>query len=214
MHPITLNSNKDSYEFTIPDLFIEYNRNKTNFNITYEAKIEEGQIEPISIPKSLFKKLEAYFKEKNCAIKKNTIDCSNKPDIMNKTNIKFKIDKYDFQFAIWKNEKFNLKVNDDANDESIILTSEFTGNYARVYDIDNNKIFFSDFGGYTSKNKETSPLVIVLISVGGLLLIGIIVAIIVICVQRAKGKNLTTKVNTISFTADKNDDDDEESLLY
>jgi hypothetical protein len=214
MHPITLNLSKDVYEFKIPDLFIEDNLNKTDINKSYEAKIEEGQIEPISIPKTLFEKLEKYFKdfkEKNCTTKKNTIVCSNKTDIMNKTNIKFKINNYDFQFAIWKNGKFNLKVIDS---ESIILTSEFTGNYARVYDIDSNKIFFSDFGGYVSKNKESSPLVIVIISVAGLLLIGIIVLIIVICVQRARGKNLTNKVNTVSFTADKADDDDEESLLY
>jgi hypothetical protein len=211
MHPINLDLNKDGYEFKIPDLFIEYNHNKTNIDIKYDAKIEEGQIEPISIPKTLFKKLEEYFNEKNCTTKKNTIVCSNKTDIMNKTNIKFKINNYDFQFAIWKNGKFNLKVIDS---ESIILTSEFTGNYARVYDIDSNKIFFSDFGGYVSKNKESSPLVIVIISVAGLLLIGIIVLIIVICVQRARGKNLTNKVNTVSFTADKADDDDEESLLY
>ena len=214
LHPITLNPNNDSYEFTIPDLFIEYNLNKSKINNTYKAKIEEGQIEPISIPKTLFEKLEKYFKdfkEKNCTTKKNTIVCSNKTDIINKSNIKFKIDKYDFQFAIWKNGKFNLKVIDG---DTIILTSEFTGNYARVYDIDKNKIFFSDFGGYTSKKKESSPLIIVLISVAGLLLIGIIVVIIVVCVQRAKGKNLKTKVNTISFTADKTDDDDEESLLY
>ena len=214
MHPITLNLSKDVYEFRIQDLFIEDNLNKTDINKSYEAKIEEGQIEPISIPKSLFKKLQKYFKDKNCTTEKNTIVCSNKTDIMNKANIKFKIDKYDFQFAIWKNGKFNLKVFDDDSIDSIILTSEFTGNYARIYDIDKNKIFFSDFGGYVNKNKESSPLIIVLISAGGLLLIGIIVVIIVVCVQRAKGKNLTTKVNTISFTADKNDDDDEESLLY
>jgi hypothetical protein len=32
--------------------------------------------------------------------------------------------------------------------------------------------------------------------------------------QRAKGKNLSKKVTSISFTADKNEEDDEESLLY
>jgi hypothetical protein len=211
MHDIPLNSNKDAYEFTISDSYIDYH-NKTNITQAYKAKIEEGRIEPISIPKSLFSILEKYFTNHNCTIKKDTIDCSNKTDIMNNAYIKFKIKKFDFQFAIWKDGKFNLKVIDG---ESLILTSEFTGYYDRVYDLENNTIFFSDFRGYSGQKKETSILTIIIISGAGLVLIAIIVIFIVVCVQRAKGKKLTNKVNTISFTADKKEeDDDEESLLY
>ena len=41
MHDIPLNSNKDAYEYTISDSYIEYH-NKTNITQIYNAKIEEG----------------------------------------------------------------------------------------------------------------------------------------------------------------------------
>ena len=213
MHSIPLIENKDGlgYDCSISDLIIEDKLNQTKDNKTYNARIEEGQLEPISIPKSLFEFFKNHFSKK-CTTENYNIICSNET-IRNSTNIKFKIKDSNFQLgSIWDGKKLNLKFIDG---NTIILTSEFTGNYHRIYDGNENKIFFSDFRGYSSKKKSNDILKIALIAGGALLIIAIIVIFIVVCVQRAKGKNLKDKVNTISFKADtKEEEDDEESLLY
>jgi hypothetical protein len=213
MHAIPLIENKDSlgYDCNISDLSIEDKFNKTKDNKTYIARIEEGQLEPISIPKSLLPLFKEHFSRRNCTIGNDKVNCPNLT-VINNTNIKFKINGLEFQLgSILKDGKLNLKFIDD---NIIVLTSEFTGNYHRIYDGKENKIFFSDFRGYSEKKKNNDVLIIVLIAGGALLLISIIVISIVVCVQRAKGKNLSKKVTSISFTADKNEEDDEESLLY
>ena len=208
MHEIPLNSKNGGFEFNISDLFIEDNLNKTNVNRTFIARIEEGLLEPISFPNSLFKTFENHFRQRNCTINKNNIHCSNKTDILKKTNIKFKINKSLYQLgSIWKDGNLNIKF---IEGESIILTSEFTGNYDRVYDEEENKIFFSDFGGYKPKI-SAGYLIIVLISIGSFFIIAFIVIIIVVCINLARGKNLKNKVNSISFS---NQEDGEEELLY
>jgi len=208
MHEIPLNSKNGSFECKISDIFIEDNLNKTNDNRTYIARIEEGLLEPISFPQSLFKTFEKHFGQRNCTIKNYNIHCSNKTDILKKINIKFKINKSLFKLgSIWKDGNLNINF---IEGESIILTSEFTGNYDRVYDEEENKIFFSDFGGYKPKI-SAGYLIIVLISIGSFFIIAFIVIIIVVCINLARGKNLKNKVNSISFS---NQEDVEEELLY
>lgn len=209
MHEIPLNSKNGGFECNISDLFIEDNLNITNDNKTYTARIEEGLIEPVLFPQSLFKTFEKHFAQRNCTIKKNNIHCSNKTDILKKTNIKFKINKSLYQLgSIWKDGNLNINFTEG---ESIILTSEFTGNYDRVYDEEENKIFFSDFGGYKNKKSSLNYLIIALLSISSFLIIAVFVIIIVVCVNLAKGKNLKNKVNSISFS---NQNDTEEELLY
>lgn len=213
MHAISLEG-KDGFKCKISDVIIGDNHNKINANESFSAKFEEGQIEPISFPKKLFKTFTKFFN--NCTINNNEfrIDCSNKTDFINYTNINFKICDKEFKVgSIWDGEKLKFKFTDD---DSIILTSEFTGYYDRVYDAEENKIYLSNFGGYEAKkNGEGNKLpIIIILSVSALVLIGIIVVIIVVCVNKAKGNDLSKKVTSISFKDDqKEEDDDDESLL-
>lgn len=213
MHAISLEG-KDSYECKISDVIIGDNHNKINANESFSAKFEEGQIEPISFPKKLFETFKKFFN--NCTNNKDTfsIDCSNKTDIIKNTNINFKIGDKEFKVgSIWDGEKLKFKFTDD---NSIILTSEFTGYYDRVYDAEENKIYLSDFGGHKAKkNGEDNKLpIIIILCVSALLLIVVIVVIIVVCVNKAKGNDLSKKVTSISFKDDqKEEDDDDESLL-
>ena len=210
------------YTCEITDIILKNKNTEEKFqmeNLNIKARFEEGKISKINLPSRLFKNFSQFFKEQNCTIYNDskTIYCDEKSE---KYNIIFSIVMNQFEFVInnnntlWDKESFlNMEFNMQENNIAI-LTSGFSGNYHRIYDNFNQRIYFSDEDGnikFPHKINEAKMYwVIYLIISGALLVIGLVVIIIVWTTTK---KNILQEVTSISFQqkrVEEVDDDDDD----
>ena len=186
-------------------------------NLNIKARFEEGKFSKINLPSRLFKNFSEFFEGQNCTIDNNNkaIYCDEKSE---KYNIIFSLIMNQFEFVInnnntlWDKESFlNMEFNMQENNTAI-LTSGFSGNYHRIYDNFNERIYFSDVDGNIKsppkiKSKAKMYWVIYLIISGALLVIGLVVIIIVWTTTK---KSIEQEVTSISFQQKRNEEDDDD----
>jgi hypothetical protein len=186
-------------------------------NLNIKARFEEGKFSKINLPSRLFKNFSEFFEGQNCTIDNNskTIYCDEKSE---KYNIIFSLIMNQYEFvinntnALWDKESFlNMEFNMQENNTAI-LTSGFSGNYHRIYDNFNERIYFSDVDGnikFPKKIKSNAKMywVIYLIISGALLVIGLVVIIIVWTTTK---KSIEQEVTSISFQQKRNEEDDDD----
>ena len=161
----------------------------------------ESSIQPISLPNTIFHYFEEYFiTNKQCHLINNKINCNNKPDVINNTNISFILNDYKFTLnskAFWNNNG-ELNIEFQRNDNFGILTSLFTINYHRIYDFEEKKIFFEIDNKKDEEKSDTTIWIVIVIILFMLLFISIF---LVILLSRTKDKkDLDEKIRNISFT--------------
>ena len=183
-------------------------KKKNNFII---AVFEERSIQPIYLPKSLYKKFKDYFNNKNCSCDEKKIVCDT--SIKESINISLVINNYKFILNpeyVWNNGQLNFVFN--RKDNIVILSSGFTGYYHRIYDNYNQKIYFSDENGniISLRNKKNNDIIYwaIYLSASGLILI-ISIIIIIIGIKKWK-RNLEEEVNSISFQKQRDEDNENE----
>ena len=186
------------------------NENKYMLNdIEYTIGIFiESNIQSISLPNKIFHYFEDYFiTNKQCLFINNKINCKDKSEVINNTNISFILNDYKFKLnskAFWNNNG-ELNIEFQRNDNIGILTSLFTGNYHRIYDFEEKKIFF-EIGNNSESVKDdeeksdTAIWIVIIIILFVLLSVSIF---LVLLLSRTKDKkNLNEKINEISFKDD------------
>jgi len=103
-----------------------------------------------------------------------------------------------------------------------LLMSSFLGNYHRIYDVDNKKIYFSyiesskngdngDNGNTT--NNSNIILYLILIIIGSILLISFATFIVILIITKRKGSNLENKINSISFSNENKEKEEDTKLI-
>ena len=207
------------YACEITDIILKNKNSEEKFqmnNLNIKARFEEGKFSKINLPSRLFKDFSKFFEGQNCTIDNNskTIYCDEKSE---KYNIIFSIVMNKFEFVIKNNKtlwdkngflnmEFNMRENNTA-----ILTSGFSGNYHRIYDNFNERIYFSDEDGNIKfphkKNKKKIYWIIYLIISGAILVIGLIVIIIVWTTTK---KNIEQEVTSISFQRKRDEEEDDD----
>ena len=215
---ILYNNSDNYYDCKISNFTIE-DKNKNNITSIYHEKknnfiiaiFEERSIQPIYLPKSLYKKFKDYFNNKNCSCDEKKIVCDT--SIKESINISLVINNYKFILNpeyVWNNGQLNFVFN--RKDNIVILSSGFTGYYHRIYDNYNQKIFFSDENGniISLRNKKNNDIIYwaIYLSASGLILI-ISIIIIIIGIKKWK-RNLEEEVNSISFQKQRDEDNENE----
>ena len=198
------------------------NEIESNETMKIIGRFAEEGIKPIILPSWIFEKFKEYFiDQKKCKFYLNIIDCKGNPDVIKNINISIIINNYKFTFnskSVWNNGILNF-ICDNSNGSTIILSGAFLGNFYRIYDVDNKKIYFSDINNlisryiryYYDEKRETIIWVIIICSSAILLTICIV---IVLLLSKGRGKDLEENVKKVSFRDTKNEEDkDEDNLL-
>mgnify|MGYP002626097326 CR=1 FL=1 len=184
------------------------NSNKRPFSKDIYINFVEGKIDKTILPVSLIEyfltNINRSKKKNNCNIDGNTINCPK-----NIENVSFLINKQEFKLSsIWENK--TLYFNSNINNDTIIMGSEL-GNFHRIYDIGENRIYFLDkdsFDKAVSEEKENKIWVFIIIISTLLLLLCIII------IYRLMRKNKINKRNySVSFQGDLYGDDEEDKEI-
>ena len=192
-----------------------YERNTSSEN-NFIVRFEEGSIQPIYIPKSLFKEFQNYFKNySSCNCNEN--DYEIKCDSSVKDNITFSLVINNYKFILnpqyfWNDNIINIKFNRD--DNVIILTSGFTGYYHRVYDNYNNKIYFFNENNkiISLKKTKSNDLIYWLSLLSASVLVLLIAIIIIICATSKRKKTIEENIK-ISFQKQRDEEEDNDNDL-
>ena len=200
---------KNYYDCMISSIIFEDSLVNDKENRTYKienkiiGRLEEGNIQETVLPLSLFEDFKQYFvDQKNCSLEGYDINCSNQKNVLNNVTVSFIINNYTFKLnnrSTWNNNgRLFFTFNDD---DKILLMSSFLGNYHRIYDVDNKKVYFSEVEKNISKNNEDNlkTLYIIIIVAGAILLIIFVTVIVIIIITKRKVDDLHNKINSISF---------------
>ena len=214
-----LKENSKYYDCPISDVSLEIKDNNNNLNkTTYfygkSGLIEEEINEQNYLPQSLFDNFKKYFKEKGCTEENSEIKCQNKDKIKN-LKISLKISNYILNLnseSIWNEEKLNFKL---SKEDKIILTNSIIGNFYRIYDIEEKKLYLKEVI-IDNPKKDNSSTMILILTVGLIIFILIVVIVIITFVVAKKKSNLSQKVNKVSFQDEENNEneEDQDGLLY
>ena len=195
------------------------------------GRFEEFSLQHSSLPKQLFDGFYSYFCDlEKCLNESYTINCANNLELINRINITIVINDYEFILNpknLWENGKLNLIFDRDGN--LTIFASELIGNYHRIYDIEEKKIYFSavddniinkndnnDYHPEENKKKDDdkTSIWLIIICVGfGVLILFIIILIIIICILKKKDNELNKKIKSISFVDGSSKDYSDENFL-
>ena len=202
----------------------------------YIARFEEGSIQANNLPDYLYPVFEDIFiNKKGCKLVDNFFDCSEVPDAMQNFTLSYVFGKYKYVFntaSLWVNNKFFFKFPNDKNN-TILVFSTFSGNYHRIYSMDDKKIYFSGYNnqiveineknntdvnnsdnnkkdGQTDSayNEDSVKTWKIITSVVIVVLVIVIIIFVIILVTKRKHKKDLQDIAKISF---KNDNDKKEN---
>lgn len=207
---------KDFYKCNISGFIIENIKDETTYYNKFEdedkilAVMEEGEIKTNSIPYHYYEKnfKEYFIDEKKCTFDDSRIKCINNLDVIKNTNISIILGDYQFILSpesAWDSDELNFVF---SKENITRLSSSFLGNYYRIYDINEEKIYFSEVdGNIVLFNPDVTVVwIIIVIIVFFVLVICIIISILL---TRTKNKkDLDEKVKTTSFKDDGNECDE------
>ena len=172
--------------------------NKTKDEEMILAVMEEGEIKTNSIPYFYYEKYfkEYFIDEKKCTFDDSRIKCTNKLDFIENTNISIILGDYQFILSpesAWDGDKLNFVF---SKENITRLSSSFLGNYYRIYDINEEKIYFSEVDGniVLFNPNVTLVWVIIVLIVFLVLVICIIISILLTRTKNDKSEdNVPTK---------------------
>jgi hypothetical protein len=166
------------------------------------GRFEEGDLRPNSFPKKLYENFANYFNEiEGCKAENYSIKCTN---LEYTQNVSISIVMNDYKFILtpasaWENDG-TLSFIFNRDDDICVLTSKFLGNYHRIYDVENNEVFFDlvddNIIDIFVRDPEVSKTFMVIVII--LTVVSIIIIILAFYLFRAK-------VNESDKTDDKDD---------
>lgn len=109
------------------------------------ARFEEGNIQQNLLPYSLYPTFKEIFTKKGCEEKGMLFDCSNKPDVIKNFKVSYVFGKYKYIMntdSLWVDNKFFFRFPKEY-DNFVILLSSFSGNFHRIYSMDDQRIYYS-----------------------------------------------------------------------
>ena len=111
------------------------------------ARFEEGSIQPNQLPYYLYPTFqEILVTQKGCIELGGFFDCSEKKDVVKnfKVSYVFGGNKYVMNTnSIWFKNKLFFKFNKETGDNFVIIYSSFSGNFHRIYSMDDQRVYFS-----------------------------------------------------------------------
>ena len=204
---------KDFYKCNMSGFIVENIKdNTTYYNKTKDeemilAVMEEGEIKTNSIPYFYYEKYfkEYFIDEKKCTFDDSRIKCTNKLDFIENTNISIILGDYQFILSpesAWDGDKLNFVF---SKENITRLSSSFLGNYYRIYDINEEKIYFSEVDGNIVLFNPNVTLVWVIIVLIVFLVLVICIIISILLTRTKNKKDLDEKVKTASFKDDRDE---------
>ena len=209
---------------------------ETNNNISYSIKIderktiigrfEEGNIQQHQMPLSLFPEFKKYFiDKKGCKLTENKDSIICEEESTRNIKISFVFNGYKFilnKESTWHGKEINFVFNQEQ--DTIILLSAFLGNYHRIYDLEDKKMYFSSVqnniikinnnssdNGKKPDDNNTKTIWIIVGSIGGVIVIGVILFVI-ITVTKKKNKSYIDEVQKVSFINDEDRENNEKII--
>ena len=124
------------------------------------ARFEESNIQPNQLPYYLFPTFqEILVTQKGCVELDGFFDCSEKKEIVKnfKVSYVFGGNKYVMNTnSIWFKNKLFFKFNKENGDNFVIIYSSFSGNFHRIYSMDDQRVYFSGINNNIVKLDDNS----------------------------------------------------------
>ena len=189
------------------------------------ARFEEGGIQMNILPNYLYSDFkEILVNKKGCKEINSTFDCSGVSEAVKNFKISYVFGKYKYTFntaSIWNNNKFFFKFDYNKDEENIIIVfSTFSGNFHRIYNMDDKRIYFSGFNNHIVKledNEENNKddnvkiwKILFLISI--IVLVVVIIVFVIIIITRKNHNSDLQNIAKVCFK-DETEDNNQKNLL-
>ena len=189
------------------------------------ARFEEGGIQMNILPNYLYSDFkEILVNKKGCKEINSTFDCSGVSEAVKNFKISYVFGKYKYTFntaSIWNNNKFFFKFDYNKDEENIIIVfSTFSGNFHRIYNMDDKRIYFSGFNNHIVKledNEENNKddnvkiwKILFLISI--IVLVVVVIVFVIIIITRKNHNSDLQNIAKVSFK-DETEDNNQKNLL-
>ena len=184
------------------------------------ARFEEGSIQPNQLPYYLYPTFkEILVTQKGCVESGGFFDCSKKPEVIKNFKVSYVFGGYKYTMntnSIWLQNKLSFKFPKETSDKYVILFSSFSGNYHRIYSMDDQRVYYaginnniiklddnskpnSDNKGDSSNNNKKEKNLWFIISMILIVILIIVTIIIIVLVIKVKHKNDLANINKVSF---------------
>ena len=155
---------KNYFDCRLDEIIIEDVDNTTRVQTYKErhivARFEEGNIQPNQLPYYLYPTFKDIFITKNgCEEKDGIFDCSKKPEVIKNFKVSYVFGKYKYLMnadSIWSQNKFNFRFPKETGDNFVRLFSSFSGNFHRIYSMDDQRVYYSGINNNIIKLDDNS----------------------------------------------------------